>query len=345
MTMSNSESRKRAAEAMHDADGWNTGPETAPMTPDRLAEIRAWAKDLAARDVGGVVLELVAEVEKLSAIVDELADAHKSAHEDWSKAWAERDAARAEVRALRERIAGKHGQTMFCTDCFKEAIEPPPPTTPREARCTCGESTPTVTTPGPCYWAENAPGVQSQVHCPPPATPRVSTEGPASDLISHAAGIILKSMDEPYTAPGHWAGALWKAGMLVHPGTSETEPLTATPREELADAVRALADEWEARFERSDYSAMVMLDEPTHELRAVLERFGLSDPPAGAATPPTTADLPTTPGSVIEARDKSGSVRLFMRGGHPWWVSELGRTEYPANFELVRVLFDAERGE
>ena len=48
---------------------------------------------------------------------------------------------------------------------------------------------------------------------------RASTPGPAVDLIDHAAGIIVKKQKEPHTAPYHWAGALWEAGMLVAPGT------------------------------------------------------------------------------------------------------------------------------
>lgn len=40
------------------------------------------------------------------------------------------------------------------------------------------------------------------------------------DLIEHAAGIIVEKMREPHTAPYHWAGALWAAGMLVAPGTA-----------------------------------------------------------------------------------------------------------------------------
>nr|WP_221374525.1 AAA family ATPase [Actinoplanes polyasparticus] len=47
-----------------------------------------------------------------------------------------------------------------------------------------------------------------------------STPAPAVDLIEHAAGIIVKSKSQPYTAPYHWAGALWEAGMLVAPGTA-----------------------------------------------------------------------------------------------------------------------------
>lgn len=45
--------------------------------------------------------------------------------------------------------------------------------------------------------------------------------GPAADLISYAAGIIVAKMREPHTAPYHWAGALWEAGMLVAPGTAD----------------------------------------------------------------------------------------------------------------------------
>jgi hypothetical protein len=52
-----------------------------------------------------------------------------------------------------------------------------------------------------------------------------TTPGPAADLIEHAAGIIVASMKEPHTAPYHWAGALFEAGMLVAPGT--IPPVTA----------------------------------------------------------------------------------------------------------------------
>lgn len=46
------------------------------------------------------------------------------------------------------------------------------------------------------------------------------TPGPAVDLIEHAARIIIASRKQPYTAPAHWAGALWEAGMLVAPGSA-----------------------------------------------------------------------------------------------------------------------------
>lgn len=51
----------------------------------------------------------------------------------------------------------------------------------------------------------------------------VSAPGPAVDLIEHAAGIIVAKMREPHTAPYHWAGALWEAGMLVAPGTAPAD--------------------------------------------------------------------------------------------------------------------------
>lgn len=51
----------------------------------------------------------------------------------------------------------------------------------------------------------------------------VATPGPAADLIEHAAGIIVAKRREPHTAPAHWAGALWEAGMLVAPGTANPE--------------------------------------------------------------------------------------------------------------------------
>lgn len=48
--------------------------------------------------------------------------------------------------------------------------------------------------------------------------------GPAVDLIEHAASIISASQQKPHTAPYHWAGALWDAGMLVAPGTPQADP-------------------------------------------------------------------------------------------------------------------------
>lgn len=49
-----------------------------------------------------------------------------------------------------------------------------------------------------------------------------STPGPAVDLIEYAAGVIVAKQREPHTAPYHWAGALYEAGMLVAPGTALT---------------------------------------------------------------------------------------------------------------------------
>ncbi|MEU4558393.1 hypothetical protein AB0F72_08385 [Actinoplanes sp. NPDC023936] len=71
----------------------------------------------------------------------------------------------------------------------------------------------------------------------------VSAPGPAADLIDHAAGIIVRKQKEPYTAPYHWAGALWEAGMLVAPGTP---PLDDDDRAELEahrDGVGHLAED------------------------------------------------------------------------------------------------------
>lgn len=50
------------------------------------------------------------------------------------------------------------------------------------------------------------------------------TPGPAADLIEHAARVILASKKQPHTAPYHWAGALYQAGMLVAPGTAGPTP-------------------------------------------------------------------------------------------------------------------------
>lgn len=80
------------------------------MTPDRLAEIRAMKPcgcmvmnyPHAEGCPTGYALELVAEVEELREVV---AQAHDGGHTRWKWMKAERDAARAEVRALRELLA------------------------------------------------------------------------------------------------------------------------------------------------------------------------------------------------------------------------------------------------
>lgn len=54
------------------------------------------------------------------------------------------------------------------------------------------------------------------------AAAAVGTPGPNVDLIEHAAGIIVAEKKKPHTAPYHWAGALWEAGMLVPPGHGHT---------------------------------------------------------------------------------------------------------------------------
>ena len=48
----------------------------------------------------------------------------------------------------------------------------------------------------------------------------VTTPGPAVPLIERAADIVVAEMKKPHTAPYHWVGALWEAGMLVPPGTA-----------------------------------------------------------------------------------------------------------------------------
>lgn len=63
-----------------------------------------------------------------------------------------------------------------------------------------------------------------------------SAPGPANDLIEHAAGIIVASRKQPHTAPAHWAGALWEAGMLVSPGTAD---LGRPTREQIASTLHA----------------------------------------------------------------------------------------------------------
>lgn len=67
--------------------------------------------------------------------------------------------------------------------------------------------------------------------------------GPLVDLIEYAAGIIVASKQQPYTAPYHWAGALYEAGMLVAPG-SEASALLAR-----AVAAETRADELEAALD------------------------------------------------------------------------------------------------
>lgn len=69
------------------------------------------------------------------------------------------------------------------------------------------------------------------------------TSGPAVDLIEHAAGVIVAKMDEPHTAPYHWADALWEAGMLHSPGSLPLQNevhLAAALRGILADREREL---------------------------------------------------------------------------------------------------------
>lgn len=61
----------------------------------------------------------------------------------------------------------------------------------------------------------------------------VQTPGPAAELIDHAAGIIVEARKQPHTAPGHWAGALWKAGMLVAPGSAA---LSMPTQQQIAEA-------------------------------------------------------------------------------------------------------------
>lgn len=79
----------------------------------------------------------------------------------------------------------------------------------------------------------------------PAAGASTQTPGPAADLIEHAAGIIVESRKQPYTAPGHWAGALWEAGMLVAPGSAAPAvPQPADDLERLHLAASALADLW-----------------------------------------------------------------------------------------------------
>ena len=66
--------------------------------------------------------------------------------------------------------------------------------------------------------------------------------GAAAALIEHAAAIIVAKQKEPYTAPGHWAGALWEAGMLVAPGFNPDEIDQLRERAERAEAALHNAD-------------------------------------------------------------------------------------------------------
>lgn len=85
-------------------------------------------------------------------------------------------------------------------------------------------------------WAEPSPA-----QAPPPADHpdgrrNMTAPGPAADLIEYAAKIIVAKRQESYTAPYHWAGALWESGMLVAPGTAPPPGNVATmPDEEHAD--------------------------------------------------------------------------------------------------------------
>jgi hypothetical protein len=71
---------------------------------------------------------------------------------------------------------------------------------------------------------------------------------PAVDLIEHAAGVIIAKQREPHTAPYHWAGALWEAGMLVPPGAGEDQRawearVRAQALRDFAAVMRASAEE------------------------------------------------------------------------------------------------------
>lgn len=126
-------------------------------------------------------------------------------------------------------------------------------------------------------------------------------------------------------------------------------PPPMTPREELADAERFKA----AREALAFAAYMFALNgvrygqETTQEIIDWLNAFAeqhyprLSDPSAPAATPPTTADLPTTPGSVIEVQ-YMGMKRLMMRTEKNEWVDAMGQ-RLVRDINLVRVLFDAGR--
>lgn len=89
-----------------------------------------------------------------------------------------------------------------------------------------------------------------------------STPGPAAPLIEQAAQIIVDSQDQPHTAPYHWAGALYEAGMLVSPGADEV----AKPNLGLA-TTRELLAELTARIEIDGYAGGGGLDYRTVDSR------------------------------------------------------------------------------
>lgn len=66
---------------------------------------------------------------------------------------------------------------------------------------------------------------------PQEKTLTVTTPGPAVPLIERAADIVVAEMRKPHTAPYHWVGALWEAGMLCAPGTATflVDPPAARP--------------------------------------------------------------------------------------------------------------------
>ena len=75
-----------------------------------------------------------------------------------------------------------------------------------------------------------------------------SAPGPAADLIEHAASIIVASRTMPHTAPGHWAGALWEAGMLVAPGTPTQEQII---RQQVAEEIAEALDDTAASLHKT----------------------------------------------------------------------------------------------
>jgi hypothetical protein len=79
-----------------------------------------------------------------------------------------------------------------------------------------------------------------------------TTPGPAVDLIEHAAGIIVASKRQPHTAPYHWAGALWEAGMLVAPGTSQSVDVAAIEARVRTEVAEEIARKLAGCGERTD---------------------------------------------------------------------------------------------
>jgi hypothetical protein len=112
-------------------------------------------------------------------------------------------------RRLRIRV---HALEIVLADRERELLEIKGPCSNGKCRLHYAHS-------GPCDM--RPPMINDDLRCPASGSESTTTgPGPAVDLIEHAAGIIVAKMEEPHTAPYHWAGALWEAGMLVAPGAA-----------------------------------------------------------------------------------------------------------------------------